>query len=128
MSYKKYKDIAPDFENESKESYSSSPNVLAIKSFEEKKHLVERNRLCVVDVWKNGCPPCKTLAPQFNKMALKYGEPGKVVFISEDVSLGISPSVKSVPTVQFFFEGRLVNVIVGPDIQSIENKIQQLSQ
>ena len=130
MSYKKYRDLMSEEEKQLEEQSKMGPPppspLLIIKTLEEKKHLVERNKVCVVDVWKSGCPPCKMLAPKFNQLALKYAAPGNCAFISEDVNLGISPSVKAAPTVQFFFKGRLVHVITGPDVEAIERKINEL--
>lgn len=126
MSYKRYGDLA-EKQDEEKKLIETSPHVLHISSSEEKRHLISRNRLCIVNIWGTWCGPCKSMAGPYAKLAEKYGNPGQIAFIKEDVSLNLSPSVKAVPVIQFFFEGKLVHEIIGPDIKGIEATINELS-
>ena len=124
MSYKRYGDLPKS--SDEVEPFKESPHVLNIKTKEEKKVLTDRNRVCIVDIYQDTCSPCKQLAPHYAKFADKYGKPLECCFMKEDASLGITPSVKSVPTIHFYLQGRLVGEIMGPDIAGIEKKIIEL--
>lgn len=125
MSYKKYGDLAPTSEEE-KVISDNSPHILHVTSLEQKRHLIERNAICVVDIWGSWCAPCKALNGPYTRMAEKYGTPGKIAFLKEDVTLELSPSVKAVPTIHFYVKGKIVDTVTGPDVKAIEAKVNEL--
>jgi len=109
------------------ENITNSYGTYTVESEEYKNNLVSSNDLVVVDIWGSFCGPCKQIAPRYEELAQKYNSPGKIILAKEDITLGISQNVKGVPTFQFYKSGQLIDTVIGADIVSVENKIQQYS-
>ncbi|ACZ38900.1 thioredoxin [Sphaerobacter thermophilus] len=69
----------------------------------------------VVDFWAPWCGPCKMMAPVFERLAEQYR--GLVRFVKVNVdqepSLAMRYRVQGIPTLAFFWQGKLVNIHVG---------------
>lgn len=78
-------------------------------NFEEK--VLKSNDVVLVDFFATWCGPCKMIAPVLDKLSEEY----KVykVDIDNDTDLAISYGVRSVPTLLFFKEGKIVHTEVG---------------
>jgi thioredoxin 1 len=84
--------------------------------------------LTVVDFWATWCGPCRMIAPIMEQIATEYD--GKVKVTKLDVDANIKTAtrfnVRSIPTILFFKDGKLVDQIVGAVPKAtIENKLQQ---
>ena len=75
------------------------------------------------------CGPCKVVAPIFEQLSNKYSK--EAVFAKLDVDkvreAAQSAGVKSLPSFGFFHEGALLELQVGGDPVTLENKIKTLS-
>jgi len=98
-----------------------------IKDVNDKQGLLSSTELVIVYIWGTFCGPCKTIAPQYEELANKYNIPGKIRLAKEDVSLGLTPNIRGVPTFMFIKQGNVIDQIVGADMISLTNKIQQYS-
>ena len=82
--------------------------------------------LVVVDFYADWCGPCKKIAPTLEALAEKTPE-SKVKFYKVDVDasreLSAAQGVKSMPTIQFFRDGKKVHEIVGGDINGIKQEV-----
>ncbi len=116
--YKKYSDLAPVEQN------IDESNIIVIKNLEHKNSLINNNMVLVVDVFSKTCGPCKMLAPKFATLANTYSKTG-IIFAKEDSAYQLSPDVRGVPTIQYYFKGRLVNTTVGADIEAIKTNVEQ---
>lgn len=80
-----------------------------------RREVLESELPVVVDVWSEGCGPCRALVPTVRKLAAKYE--GKVKVGQLNVSLGqravAALGVTGTPTVLFFKGGRVVERVVG---------------
>ena len=85
----------------------------------------------VVDFFTNYCMPCKMLAPVLDQLSQEFA--GKVnifkVDATENMELAAAYQVRSVPTILFFKEGKVVDIMVGTSGNpkaSISEKINAL--
>ena len=93
--------------------------------------VLENERPVVVDFWAEWCGPCRTLAPIFERLAERHSP--DVVFVKVNTEhaheVAKRANIRSLPTMAFFWEGRVRDVIVGlrPEGQ-IEQTIQRLKK
>jgi len=84
------------------------------------------NQLIVVDMYGTWCPPCKTLAPIFDKFAKLYPN---VLFIKIDVdefaSVATQFNITSMPTILFIKNYVELGRVVGPNIQKIDELLKK---
>jgi thioredoxin 1 len=64
----------------------------------------------LVDFFAHWCPPCRRLAPVLEKLAADYGDTVKIVKVNTDKEKlwATKLGVRSLPTVAFFLDGKLV--------------------
>lgn len=69
----------------------------------------------LVDCWAPWCGPCRSVAPVLDELAAKYAGGVKIakLNVDENPSTAGEFSIKSIPTMLFFKEGKLVNRLVG---------------
>lgn len=71
--------------------------------------------LTVVDFWATWCGPCRMIAPILDQLAVEFA--GKVKVTKLDVDNNQQTTVKfnvrSIPTLLFFKDGKLVDQVVG---------------
>jgi thioredoxin 1 len=71
--------------------------------------------LTVVDFWATWCGPCRMIAPLLDQLSVEYA--GKVKVTKLDVDNNQQTTVKfnvrSIPTLLFFKDGKLVDQVVG---------------
>jgi len=69
----------------------------------------------MVDIWSDGCAPCRSLVPTVKRLACKYD--GKVKVAELNVGKGRRTAaklgVRGTPTILFFKKGRVVERVVG---------------
>ncbi len=82
---------------------------------EEQFDDVISNGVCLVDFYASWCGPCKMLAPFIEEIANEYD--GKAVVckvnVDEVESLAYKYQVRSIPTLVYFKDGKMVDVSVG---------------
>jgi len=69
----------------------------------------------VVDLWATWCGPCKMVAPIISELAADYD--GKIVVgkcdVEENDELAAQFGVRTIPTILFFKNGKVVDKFVG---------------
>ncbi|MFZ1236081.1 MAG: thioredoxin [Prevotella sp.] len=69
----------------------------------------------VVDMWATWCGPCRMVAPVISELAEEYD--GKIVVgkcdVEDNNDLAMEFGVRSIPTILFFKDGKLVDKFVG---------------
>lgn len=77
--------------------------------------VVKSDKPVIVDFWAEWCGPCRMVAPIIDEIANDYA--GKVVVTKCDVDnnplVASKYSIRNIPTVLFFKEGKIVDKQVG---------------
>lgn len=79
----------------------------------------------IIDYQKSQCKPCKRIAPDFEKLAIKYSGKAKFYKIDADSSkeaLGIMKlqGVRSVPTFHIYKDGKRIESVQGANLDELE--------
>ena len=91
------------------------------------KEVLENEGPVLVDFWAPWCIPCKMLGPVIEKVAEKYDSKIKVckVNVDEAPQTNSDYQIMSIPTLGFFWNGKLKNKSVGvPTQEDLEAKIE----
>ena len=69
----------------------------------------------LVDFWAEWCPPCRMLAPTFEKLAANYGD--RIIFAKVNVDelpeVAGQYGIRSIPTLLLLRDGEVLEELVG---------------
>jgi len=85
----------------------------------------------LVDFWATWCGPCRAIAPIIEELAGQYEGKVKIAKIDVDENQGTAGkyNVRSIPTLLFFQNGKVVDQIVGSAPKSaLEGRLNALLQ
>jgi thioredoxin len=86
---------------------------LTEKNFDET--LAQHDGLLMVDFWAEWCGPCRAIAPVLEELARESA--GRItlakVNVDENHALAARYSIRSIPTVLFLREGKVVDQLIG---------------
>lgn len=93
------------------------------------QELIASGKPVVIDLWAPWCGPCRMVAPIIEELAAEYD--GRVIIgkynVDEESDLSTEYSVRNIPTILFFKEGKLVDKQVGASPKTtIEDRIKAL--
>ena len=105
---------------------STKPIELTEEFFDEV--LVNSDIPVLVDFWAPWCGPCKMFGPTFEKVAEEF--PLKALFVKvnteEEPHLGSTMSIRSIPTLLVFKDGKEVHRVSGAlDANSLKSLVTQ---
>jgi thioredoxin 1 len=93
-----------------------SPNIVHVKSESDfKTRVLDANRICLVELFSNRCPPCRILAPTISSLADKYVGRALVCKVNVDQVAAIAKryDINAIPTVIFIKDGKELGRLVG---------------
>ncbi|MEP6691980.1 MAG: thioredoxin [Gemmatimonadaceae bacterium] len=103
-------------------------NALAVTDGSFELEIEKHEGLAVVDFWASWCGPCRMIAPILDQLATEYSGKAKVAKLDVDANqqTAMRFGVRSIPTVLFFKDGKLVDQVIGAVPKSkLESKFKE---
>ncbi|HJR63329.1 MAG TPA: thioredoxin [Gemmatimonadaceae bacterium] len=90
-------------------------NAVAVTDSTFAAEIEKHEGLAVVDFWATWCGPCRLIAPILDQLAVEYSGKAKVAKLDVDANqeTAMRFNVRSIPTILFFKDGRLVDSVIG---------------
>lgn len=87
-------------------------------------HLINQNPIMVVDYYADWCEPCKKIAPHFERLSLKFPNVKFVkVNVDECNDICAQFGIRSLPTFQVFYEGKIVAESKGAKLKKVARTV-----
>lgn len=90
-------------------------NAVAVTDSNFEAEIEKHSGLAVVDFWATWCGPCRMISPILDQLASEYTGKAKVAKLDVDSNIKTASrfNVRSIPTILFFKDGRLVDQVIG---------------
>ena len=103
-------------------------NAVAVTDSTFEAEIEKHEGLAVVDFWAAWCGPCRLVAPILDQLASEYQGKAKVAKLDVDSNQRTTTrfGVRSIPTILFFKDGKLVDQVIGAVPRSkLESKFKE---
>jgi thioredoxin 1 len=96
-----------------------------ITSLEQKKLILNNNRLVLIDVYGSWCQPCTMIEPLFIELVRKYKNlvNNGVYLCKEDVDKRLTEDCTAVPMFCFYLDGVKIDHINGGNMKEVEERL-----
>ena len=107
---------------------AESNNITEVTDANFQSEIAQNEGLSMVDFWAAWCGPCRLIAPFVEQLADEYAGQVKVGKLDVDANQRTAAQfgVRSIPTVLFFKNGKVVDQVVGAVPKpALDRKIQE---
>ena len=96
-------------------------NAVAVTSSDFDQQVLKSEIPVLVDFWAVWCGPCLKIAPLLDTLATEYAGKVKIVKVNIDDEREVTEryDVRSIPTLYFFKDGKVVDQVVGVAPKSV---------
>ncbi|HVD61503.1 MAG TPA: thioredoxin [Gemmatimonadaceae bacterium] len=102
-------------------------NATAVTDGDFELEIEKHEGLAVVDFWATWCGPCRMIEPALDQLSTEFAGKAKVMKMDVDTNMRTPQrfSVRSIPAILFFKDGKLVDQVIGADRTQLERKFRQ---
>jgi len=103
-------------------------NAVVVTDGDFETEIEKHEGLAVVDFWAQWCGPCRIVGPVLDQLAGEFAGKAKVAKMDVDANTTTPErfQVRSIPTILFFKDGKLVDQVIGAVPKShLETKFRQ---
>jgi len=107
--------------------YHDKPLVITDSTFDSE--VLSSSVPVLVDCWAPWCGPCRMVAPVLEQLASGYAGRIKIakLNVDENPQTSASYAIRSIPTMLFFKEGKMISSMVGAQPrEEIERRLQSI--